>query len=135
MERIKAAVRTRDGMCCTKCGMTNDAHLKRTGKQLEVHRVRPGSAYSTEPGACVTLCRSCHGPEPRSPRGTYPNGVPIDADVMYQVRFVYRVKKFRGELPPRASFTAFLNALLIPLVDADYRRVMDAMQLATPSTC
>lgn len=54
--------------------MTNGEHVELTGKQLDVHRTSPGSVYSTDPGVCVTLCRSCHGPKPKRPRGTYPNG-------------------------------------------------------------
>lgn len=67
--RIKASVRARDGMCCTQCGLTNDQHKEKTGKQLDVHRVVPGSIYSVEPGVCATLCRTCHGPKPRRPHG------------------------------------------------------------------
>ncbi len=66
--QVKAAVRARDGFRCQKCGITNDDHLKLTDRSLDVHRVTPGSEYSAAPGVCVTLCRSCHGPEPKSPR-------------------------------------------------------------------
>lgn len=67
--QIKAIVRERDGMRCTKCGITNDQHFKNHHKSLHVHRTTPGSDYSTEPGVCVTLCFSCHGPEPRREHG------------------------------------------------------------------
>lgn len=67
--QIKAAVRRRDGMRCAKCGMTDAAHRARYRKALDVHRLVPGSAYSITPGACVTLCQVCHGPEPRRPWG------------------------------------------------------------------
>ncbi len=56
---IKVAVRERDGMKCTACGMTNEEHLATSGDSLHVHRVRPGSLYSV--AGCVTLCRHCHG--------------------------------------------------------------------------
>lgn len=62
---IKPNVRARDGFRCTKCGKTNEEHLAQTGRQLEVHRVVPGSAYTVD--GCVTLCRRCHGPMPKSP--------------------------------------------------------------------
>jgi hypothetical protein len=65
--RLKAAVRARDGFRCVKCGMTNHEHLEATERQLEVHRVIPGSVYSLD--GCVTLCRACHGPQPRRKRG------------------------------------------------------------------
>lgn len=71
---VKAAVRERDGMCCTECGMTNEQHIAEFGSSLEVHRETPGSEYSTDPGVCVTLCKPCHGPKPKRPRGTLPKG-------------------------------------------------------------
>ncbi len=67
---IKAAVRERDGNSCTKCGMHNAEHLMQFGFSLDVHRTTPGSEYSLEEGVCVTLCRPCHGPEPRRPHGS-----------------------------------------------------------------
>lgn len=67
--QIKAAVRQRDGFRCLQCGLTNAEHVARHGRQLEVHRVIPGSVYSAEPGVCRTLCRSCHGPQPKRKRG------------------------------------------------------------------
>lgn len=66
--RIKANVRQRDGMRCTRCGITAEDHIDRTGRTLDVHRIEPGSVYSLE--GCITLCRKCHGPEPRSKRQT-----------------------------------------------------------------
>jgi hypothetical protein len=47
--------------------MSNDAHRERYGRQLDVHRTTPGSPYTVD--GCVTLCKSCHGPQPRRPRG------------------------------------------------------------------
>jgi 5-methylcytosine-specific restriction endonuclease McrA len=70
--RVKAAVRKRDGHRCVRCGLTNEQSLARTGRQLDVHRTTPGSPYSVRTGVCETLCRTCHGPEPRRPRGTGP---------------------------------------------------------------
>src|SRR4051794_7677046 len=68
--QIKAAVRTRDGHACTLCGLSNADHLKLYGRQLDVHRVVPRSAYSTQPGVCFTTCRPCHRKLPKAPRGT-----------------------------------------------------------------
>ena len=65
---LKAAVRQRDGMRCTKCGLTNEEHKARyKGKSLHVHRTTPGSAYTME--GCITLCFVCHAPEPKRARG------------------------------------------------------------------
>ncbi len=64
---IKADVRKRDGFCCTSCGMTNNEHLAQYGKQLDVHRVKPGQPYTL--AGCVTLCRSCHGSRPKRQPG------------------------------------------------------------------
>lgn len=64
---IKRAVRERDGRRCTKCGLSSGDHFALTGRQLDVHRVVPGSAYTVE--GCVALCRRCHGPMPKSRRG------------------------------------------------------------------
>lgn len=51
-------------MRCTECGTSNDDHIAFTGRALDVHRLNPGSPYSVE--GCVSLCRSCHGPKPKS---------------------------------------------------------------------
>lgn len=66
---IKHAVRERDGFRCTGCGLSNEDNIARTGRQLQVHRLTPGSLYSVEPGVCVTLCTKCHGPQSRRKRG------------------------------------------------------------------
>lgn len=68
---IKAVVRRRDGMRCTDCGISNKEHIALTSRQLDVHRLVPGSPYSIN--GCVTLCRSCHGSKPKSPKGSNPN--------------------------------------------------------------
>jgi cytochrome c553 len=66
---IKQAIRERDGLRCSLCGLTNEEHLALHGTSLEVHRTVPGSLYTLDEGACKTLCRRCHGPQPRRPRG------------------------------------------------------------------
>lgn len=62
-QEIKDAVRKRDGCRCRGCGMSADEHLATYSRQLDVHRTVPGSPYSID--GCVTLCRKCHGPQPR----------------------------------------------------------------------
>ena len=68
VRRAKVFVRERDGQRCTQCGMTAAEHKSRWNRTLEVHRLTPGSEYAAE--LCVTLCRSCHAPGPRSPNGS-----------------------------------------------------------------
>jgi 5-methylcytosine-specific restriction endonuclease McrA len=65
---IKKAVRARDNYACTNCGMTDQQHKATFGRSLEVHRVAPGSPYTVN--GCVTLCKPCHGPQPKSPHGS-----------------------------------------------------------------
>jgi DNA-binding Xre family transcriptional regulator len=75
--QIKALVRSRDGMACVKCGMTNARHRVERGCQLNVHRVTPGSLYALDE-TCITVCYECHvrchggtaGPYIRYPRAT-----------------------------------------------------------------
>lgn len=65
--RVKEAVRQRDGYRCTKCGLPQADHVAQYGRRLDVHRLAPGSLYTPE--GCVTLCKRCHGPEPRLKKG------------------------------------------------------------------
>jgi 5-methylcytosine-specific restriction endonuclease McrA len=64
--QIKDAVRKRDGFRCVQCQMTRKQHHDRYGFDLDVHRLEPGSKYTID--GCVTVCRSCHGPQPKSGR-------------------------------------------------------------------
>jgi hypothetical protein len=74
---IKAAVRDRDGYACTDCGMTNDRHIERFGRSLDVHRTEAGSQYAVD--GCVTLCRSCHCKKPKTLRRKRVERVPLGA--------------------------------------------------------
>jgi 5-methylcytosine-specific restriction endonuclease McrA len=65
---VKAVVRYRDGYRCTRCGMTNEDHIRDHGRSLDVHRIVPGSAYTLE--GCETVCRACHSKMPRRDWGT-----------------------------------------------------------------
>jgi cytochrome c553 len=64
---VKEQVRERDGYACTRCGMSQADHLFRTGRRLDVHRTTPGSLYTLE--GSVTICRGCHGAEPKRAPG------------------------------------------------------------------
>src|SRR5262249_2633360 len=56
----KKRVRRRDGNRCVVCDIDEQIHEKRYGRILDVHRIVPGSNYSTDWGVCVTLCEVCH---------------------------------------------------------------------------
>src|SRR5215213_5109851 len=63
---VKRAVRQRDGRCL-QCGVTAEEYRQKTGIELDVHRLIPGSKYALE--GCVTLCKECHKSKPRRPWG------------------------------------------------------------------
>jgi hypothetical protein len=64
LAEIKACVRYRDGFRCRLCGISAKEHCRQTGKNLQVHRILPGSAYCVD--GCLTLCQDCHGPQPKN---------------------------------------------------------------------
>ena len=57
IQRVKDAVRERDGFRCVGCGVTNDQHKAVFGRQLDVCRIDPESAYTV--AGCETTCRAC----------------------------------------------------------------------------
>lgn len=59
---VKEVVRERDGNRCVQCGMTNDEHLEKYSKSLQVHRMIPGIVY--DEGSCILLCQPCHYKRP-----------------------------------------------------------------------
>lgn len=65
---VKDAVRERDGYRCTACGKTEEDQRRTSRKNLEVHRLVPGSVYRVD--KCVTLCIVCHGRVPKRPSGS-----------------------------------------------------------------
>jgi hypothetical protein len=65
--RVKKLVRARDGQKCTGCGMSSADHVDAYGRDLDVHRLTPGSLYTLE--GCVTMCKACHAPQPRRKKG------------------------------------------------------------------
>lgn len=119
---IKAAVRARDGCCCTLCGMTGADHIRLYGFILDVHRNVPGSEYTIE--GCVTVCRACHGPLSRLPRGErirrlgeagLPVPVKIDEDVY---RLVKTASSWKG-----VSIAEYLSAVVKPVAQRDCARI------------
>ncbi len=114
IKQVKAAVRERDGHRCTIC--------ERSGIRLDVHRLSPRSEYSVD--GCVTLCKHCHGKQPKSPyRSGHFNGtrrivflkerlaIQLDAladanasDLMQEVnRAVREMLEREGKWPPKSS--------------------------------
>jgi hypothetical protein len=102
MVKIKAAVRERDGHKCTNCGMSNDLHRERWGTGVEVHRLVPGSLYSLE--GCVTLCKTCHGKQPRKPRFAFDHAHGISGESNVMLRFTDDLME---------SSEAYLNAQIV----------------------
>lgn len=105
---VKRRVRDRDGHACTKCGMSATGHRVKYGCDLDVHRTVPGSEYTVD--GCVTLCRGCHGPEPKRPRKTYPNGTKV---VQLKTEWLPVLSKLAGKR------TQPLLWYLMSLADAD----------------
>ncbi len=57
VKNIKEAVRQRDDKC-SRCGITRDRHFARWRRDIEVHRIVPGSPYTVD--GCKTFCARCH---------------------------------------------------------------------------
>lgn len=56
----------RDGYTCRACGMDEQGHFEKYGRQLEVHHVIPFRKFDEEIAAnslenLVTVCKACHG--------------------------------------------------------------------------
>lgn len=86
---VRTLVRHRDGYRCRLCGMTARDHFRKYNKKLDVHRLTPGSRYTLR--GCITVCRSCHGPLPRSERsrsGSSPRCVAFDLDIWQAVQLM-----------------------------------------------
>jgi len=67
--RARREARERDGYECVSCGMTDDEHLNKFNRELEVHHVTPIPADTDAPEQyheltnLKTLCRPCHRQE------------------------------------------------------------------------
>lgn len=76
---VKARVRERDEFKCCDCGMSSKAHIAKYSKQLEVHRLNPGSRYTVN--GCIALCVKCHRIRDAKIRGKKPKGWSVFAPV------------------------------------------------------
>ena len=107
-DAIRAIVRFRDGYRCQECGMTSQEHFKRFRRDLEVHRLNPGARYSIK--GCITLCRPCHGPKPKSPKGTQLRNGKASLHVYIDPKLHAVVMQLIKE--QRMSLTAFVEKVL-----------------------
>ena len=125
VQGIKAAVRERDGMACVMCGISNDQHVATYGVQLEVHRTTPGGRYAVE--SCVTLCKKCHGPQPRRKRfarirdpATTRWPLYVSVQLATKVRWV----ALEFDLSP----SAYVEQKLTSIVDADWAMAVEKLK-------
>jgi hypothetical protein len=117
--RLKAAVRARDGYRCRGCGMTADEHRAIYGRTLEVHRIAPGSPYT--PDGCVTLCKTCHKAQPKSPRGTGPRRYQVAVDLSPEQHARLRVvAAVKG-----VSMSVYARQVLEKAIEADYPAALE----------
>lgn len=92
---VKELVRERDRDSCVECGMSAVVHLLQYGRQLEVHRIVPGSLYTV--AGCVTLCSACHDGKPHRANGepdleivnnTPPRQFRLSEETMAELQFI-----------------------------------------------
>jgi hypothetical protein len=117
--KTKAAVRARDGYRCAKCGMTNEEHRDKYGRQLDVHRLDPGSIYY--PDGCVALCRACHSGEHKSLRDTPPRAGQKALGVYIDEKLADALAAYIRDTRPKPSKTSVIELALEKLLtDAGY---------------
>lgn len=96
--KIKDEARERDGYKCVDCGMSREDHVGTYGRNLDVHRLLPGSEYTID--GCVTVCFKCHRARhkvlPRAPRGQ-------GRDFARDIRLVRIREKFAKQLTELAK--------------------------------
>lgn len=116
--RIKTEVRARDDYRCTKCGLTNAQHYAKYGKALDVHRLVPGSVYTVE--GSVTLCRICHGPEPRRGPGQIDWANPtvrVYRDLLKRARVIAAHRRIR--------VADYLAEILSPIIEEHEAQLLE----------
>jgi cytochrome c553 len=74
--------------------MTNAVHIAKYGRFLDVHRIVPGSKYAVDD--CATLCRVCHGPQPKSRRGSRPiQSIRVSAEFYKRLKIAAIFRKMK----------------------------------------
>lgn len=64
-DKKKKRARARDDKECQHCGVSQDEHIKKSGRKLDVHHIQPARMFDDDAEAnslenLVTLCQSCH---------------------------------------------------------------------------
>lgn len=120
---VKAVVRYLSGYRCAKCGKSNEEHFRKTGCQLDVHRLVPGSAYTVE--GCVTLCTSCHSGKPKSTPVKRNSIIKGEIDLRAEPAWVARVERQAKRLG--VSLSAYIRQATTRQLERD-----EASEPATP---
>lgn len=106
-------------MRCTQCGRTNEQNLEEMGCALDVHRLVPGSRYTVD--GCVTLCKGCHGPQPkrrpRQPDLAYPDRQRLG--VVANDRILAALEGYLLGTVPRVTKTAAVEAALMQFLERE----------------
>jgi hypothetical protein len=119
--KVKQEVRKRDGDKCSECEMSGAEHKRRFGRDLDLHRIRPGSEYFTS--ACVLLCRPCHYSKPKSPHYSRPHQrVRLSRQAHRTLRII---GAFAGMSP-----ADFMAALITPSLRSDCEKLFDSRATA-----
>lgn len=120
---VRTIVRHRDGYQCRLCGMTARSHWKRYRRKLDVHRLVPGSRYTIR--GCITVCRPCHGPLPKSSSKSRPGGgqrgAPVSVYLSPELNIA--LERYMASLRPCPSLSGIVAASL-----EDFLRKHDAAQ-------
>lgn len=119
---IKRLVRERDGYKCTQCGMKQKEHIYWFDKQLDVHRLVPGSPYTVD--GCVTLCRPCHGPKVRSRPGNRPiRPVTIKKELITKMKIIVQALNLKG------GVSGYVTRLVQDAIEKDWPEALRQLEL------
>jgi hypothetical protein len=97
--------------------MTNEEHLARYGRVLDVHRITPGSPYTVD--GCLTLCRCCHAQCPKRRPGEPDHTRPGRANLNVFIRpgTGQAIRAYLASTDPRVSKTSAVESALISFLE------------------